>query len=275
MQDLKHVIVFCIIVFAITYLLEFWLWLSGGLKAPFATVVIMGAMYIPLISAVVVTKFIEHESLRKYGISKGKLKYYIYGLIYPLAVIALGLIFVVILGTTEIDFTLSKYKGMFPSLPGFEIPIYFIIINLALAPFINFIPSLGEEYGWRGFLQPKLIEKYSLFKGLLLTGTIWGLWHAPVILMGYNYPSHPNLIGVTAFTIWTILVGFFLGWLRIKSKSVFPAALGHGAINAYIGLGALIAPALDEVLTVPFGLPGFLALFIIALLVYLDLTKTR
>lgn len=275
MQDLKHVIVFCIIVFTITYLLEFWLWLSGGLKASFATVVLMGAMYIPLISAVIVVKFIEHESLRKYGISKGKLKYYIYSLIYPLAVIALGLIFVAILGTTEIDFTLSKYKGMFPSFPSFEIPIYLIIINLALAPFINFIPSLGEEYGWRGFLQPKLIEKYSLLKGLLLTGIIWGLWHAPVILMGYNYPSHPNLIGVTAFTIWTILVGFFLGCLRIKSKSVFPAALGHGAINAYIGLGAIIAPALDEMLTVPFGLPGFIALFIIALLAYLDLTKTR
>ena len=268
MQDLKHVIVFCTIVFAITYLLEFWLWLSGGLKAPFATVVLMGAMYIPLISAVIVVKFIEHESLRKYGISKGKLKYYIYSLIYPLAVIAIGLTFIVILGTTEIDFTLSMYSAR-------VIPIYFIIINLALAPFINFIPSLGEEYGWRGFLQQKLIEKYSLLKGLLLTGTIWGLWHAPVILMGYNYPSHPNLIGVSAFTIWTILVGFFLGWLRIKSKSVFPGALGHGAINAYIGLGALIAPALDEMLTVPFGLPGFFALFIIALLAYLDLTKTR
>ncbi|WP_455277199.1 CPBP family intramembrane glutamic endopeptidase [[Eubacterium] cellulosolvens] len=274
MQDLKHVIAFCIIAFAITYLLEFWLWLSGGLTAPFATVVLMSAMYIPLISAVIVVKFIENESLRKYGISKGELKYYIYSLIYPLAVITLGLAFVAILGTTEIDFTLNKYKGMFPNLSNFEIPIYFIIMNLALAPFINFIPSLGEEYGWRGFLQPKLIEKYSLFKGLLLTGTIWGLWHTPVILMGYNYPSYPNLIGVTAFTIWTILVGFFLGWLRIKSKSIFPAALGHGAINAYIGLGALIAPALDEMLTVPFGLPGFFALFILALLAYLDLTKT-
>jgi membrane protease YdiL (CAAX protease family) len=275
MRNLKHVSLFCFIVFAITYLLEFWLWLSGGLKTSFATVVLMVAMYIPLISAVIVVKIFERESLRKYGISKGKFMYYVYSLIYPLAVIALGLIFVEILGTTEIDFTLSKYKGMFPSFPGFEIPIYLVVINLAFAPFINFIPSLGEEYGWRGFLQPKLIEKYSLLKGFLLTGTIWGLWHAPVILMGYNYPSHPNLIGVMAFTIWTILVGFFLGWLRIKSKSVFPAALGHGAINAYIGLGAIIAPALDEILTLPFGIPGFLALLIIALIAYLDLTKSR
>lgn len=159
--------------------------------------------------------------------------------------------------------------------PTDQIPWYYIAINLAAAPFINFLPALGEEYGWRGFLLPKLIAKYNLIIGLLLTGTIWGLWHAPVILMGYNYPHHPDLLGVTAFTVWCILAGFFLGWLRLKSESVFPAALGHGAINAFIGFGMFIAPASDELMTTPFGFPGILPLLLLAVMAYLDLTAAR
>ena len=81
-------------------------------------------------------------------------------------------------------------------------------------------------------------------------------------------------MGVVAFVVWTTLVGFLLGWLRVKSNSVFPAALGHGAINAYIAFGTFIAPAPDEMMTIPFGVPAILALLIIALLVYYDLRKS-
>ncbi len=257
-----------------TYLLEAWLWFSGGLEVWFALAVLIGVMFTPLLSTVITIKLVEHGSLGSYGIARGRFRYYLYGLVYPLAVIALGLVFVAALGTTAIDFTLTRFKEMVPNVPAAEeIPIYLIIINLILAPFINFIPAFGEEYGWRGFLLPKLIKRFNLLKGFLLTGTIWGLWHAPIILMGYNYPNHPDLIGVTTFTIWAILAGFFLGWLRLKSRSVFPSALGHGAINAYIGLGLLIAPAVDETMTIPLGLPGILALLIIALLAYIDLSR--
>jgi membrane protease YdiL (CAAX protease family) len=146
-------------------------------------------------------------------------------------------------------------------------------VNLLVAPFINFVPALGEEYGWRGFLQPALIERFGLTSGLTLTGLIWGLWHAPIILQGYNYPHHPNLIGVSSFTLWTILVGYFLGWVRIRSNSCLPAALGHGAINAYAGFGLILAPAKDELLGLPLGLPTFLALALIAALLMRDLRK--
>ena len=274
-DDSRQVIVFCLITFAITYILEGWLWLSGGLEVWFALAVLTGVMFVPLLSAVITVRFVEHGSLKSYGIVKGRPMHYLYSLLYPFASIALGLIFVAVLRTTPIDFTLTQFREMAPRVPAFEeIPSYLILINLILAPFINFIPAFGEEYGWRGFLQPKLIGRLDLLRGLLLTGAIWGLWHAPLILMGYNYPHHPDLLGVAAFTVWTILVGFFLGWLRLKSKSVFPAALGHGAVNAYIGLGLFVAPAVDEMMTIPFGLPGMLALFIIALLAYIDLLRS-
>ena len=170
---------------------------------------------------------------------------------------------------------MAKFKEITQNVSTIEeVPIYLITINLILAPFINFIPAFGEEYGWRGFLLHKLMGRLSLFRGVLLTGTIWGLWHAPLILMGYNYPHYPDFIGVAAFTVWAILAGFFLGWLRLKSRSVFPAALGHGAINAYLGLGFFFAPAADEMMTIPLGMPGILALFIVAILAYIDLSRS-
>ena len=273
--DSKQVIVFCLIAFGITYLAEAWLWFSGGLKVWFALAVLTGVMFIPLLSAVITIRLVEHGSLRSYGIERGRLRYYLYSLVYPLAVVAIGLIFVSVLGTASIDFTMTKFKEMAPNVLVIEeIPSYLIVINLILAPFINFIPAFGEEYGWRGFLLHKLMGRFNLLRGVLLTGIIWGLWHAPIILMGYNYPHHPDLIGVAAFTVWAILAGFFLGWLRLKSRSVFPAALGHGAVNAYLGLGFFIAPAVDEMMTIPLGLPGILALLVIALLAYIDLSRS-
>ena len=180
---------------------------------------------------------------------------------------------VLLLGTARVRF--ENLARILPTVPGIPSSMLIIltVVNLLLGPFINFIPALGEEYGWRGFLQPELVKRFGLTPGLTLTGIIWGLWHSPIILQGYNYPQHPNLIGVGFFTLWTILVGYFLGWLRIKSKSCFPTALSHGAINAYAGFGVILAPTQNELLGLPLGLPGFLALALVAALVFYDLRR--
>jgi membrane protease YdiL (CAAX protease family) len=275
-DDSRLIIIFCLIVFVITYILEVGMWLSGILQVRFASLVLASVMFIPLFSAVITVKYIERTNLREYGIVKGRIKYYVYSLVFPFIVIILGLLFVLILETTPINFTLANVRAVVPDIPFItEISMELIVIYLILAPFIYFLPAFGEEYGWRGFLLPKMIKHFNLLGGLLLTGVIWGLWHAPLILMGYNYPHHTDVIGITAFTVNAILIGFFLGWIRLKSKSVFPAALCHGAINAYFGLGLVVAPAGDELRTIPLGIPGILALFIFAVLVYIDLLKSN
>ena len=75
-----------------------------------------------------------------------------------------------------------------------------------------------------------------------------------LIAMGYNYYQYP-LPGVFLFVLWTTFVGIFFGWLKIKSKSVLTAALGHGAINAYVGFGIIFAQTNNQLLGVPFGTP--------------------
>ena len=70
---------------------------------------------------------------------------------------------------------------------------------------------------------------------LALMGLIWGVWHWPVIFMGYeygtNYPGWP-WVGPLLFVWVAFGLGTLLGWLALRSNSVWPAAMGHAAMNA-------------------------------------------
>ncbi|MEN6378526.1 MAG: type II CAAX endopeptidase family protein [Methanofastidiosum sp.] len=266
----KGIIYFVIITFFITYLMDAVIFLNGGLTYQNTFAFLIAMMFVPLIVSVILTKFYLKRKLSSFGLNKGKsIKYYLAAYLYPFLAIGLGVLLFTIMGfgilRTDLDL-------IFPTQYG--IPIYIYLINYSIAPiFPNSIFAFGEEYGWRGYLQDLLLEKFSILKTLLITGVIWGLWHAPLIAMGYNYHQYP-LPGVFLFTLWTIFVGIFFGWLKIKSKSVLTAALGHGAINAYVGFGIIFAQTNNQLLGVPFGIPGLLAFFMFALVFLWDLKRS-
>lgn len=117
-----------------------------------------------------------------------------------------------------------------------------IFSAMIFAPLINMFFALGEEIGWRGLLFPSLKKRFGLVKAHLFTGIIWGLWHTPINMLGYNYgldyPNYPYG-GVVAMCFFCIAIGIFLsGWTE-RSGSIWPAALGHGAINAVAGVPSL------------------------------------
>ncbi|MEV8631898.1 CPBP family intramembrane glutamic endopeptidase [Streptosporangium sp. NPDC051023] len=110
-----------------------------------------------------------------------------------------------------------------------------------VAPLINSIAAFGEEWGWRGWLLPRLMP-LGTWRALLVSGLIWGAWHAPLTLRGYNYPE----LGAWAapfFLVFCVAFGSLLGWLRLYSGSVWPAVVGHGALNASAGLVFLVGDA--------------------------------
>lgn len=109
--------------------------------------------------------------------------------------------------------------------------------SLALAPVFSAliaVPALGEELGWRGFLLP-LLRPLGTWPALLITGVVWGLWHAPLILLGYNY-GRTDALGLALMCVTTVLVGAVFGWLRMRSDSVWPSTFAHGALNASSGV---------------------------------------
>lgn len=104
---------------------------------------------------------------------------------------------------------------------------------ILLSPILNLVPVFGEEFGWRAYLQPKLLPLGER-KTYLLMGVIWGVWHAPVIAMGYNYgygyPGAP-WAGVLMFIWVAFVLGTFFGWVTLRAKSVWPAVIGHAVLN--------------------------------------------
>ena len=122
-------------------------------------------------------------------------------------------------------------------LGGLHVVLVLQVVQGALmGPLLNVPVIFGEEWGWRGYLLPRLLP-LGQWRAFVIGGVIWGLWHAPLILLGYNYPQHP-VPGILFFTVVCVLLGILLGWMRLATGSIWPAVLAHGSLNS---LGPLVA----------------------------------
>lgn len=96
----------------------------------------------------------------------------------------------------------------------------------------NLVATVGEEFAWRGFLQGHMTRQLGVRWGIFILGVFWSFWHLPVLMAGYNFPEHPVLGAFVLFPLQTVGASFFLGWLTIRSRSFWPAALTHAATNS-------------------------------------------
>jgi membrane protease YdiL (CAAX protease family) len=103
----------------------------------------------------------------------------------------------------------------------------------ALSAIAMFAHAFVEEMAWRGFLQPRLISRYGLFRGIFFVGLVWGAFH-----FGWDFNSGMNASDV----IWQIVVrlsgtvamSYAFAWLTIWSESIWPAAIAHATFNAFV-----------------------------------------
>jgi uncharacterized protein len=167
------------------------------------------------------------------------------------------------------------------SATGRALPItsqtYFLIqmvIAMLLSPILNSLAVFGEEFGWRAYLQPKLMP-LGARKALLFTGLIWGVWHWPVIFMGYEYGYGywgAPVVGPLLFLVFTVALGIFFGWMVLRAGSIWPSVIGHGAINgiAALGIYAMLGKPNTLLGPAPNGLLGGLPLILLALFLFLN-----
>ena len=105
--------------------------------------------------------------------------------------------------------------------------------------------ALGEEIGWRGFLLPRLVGQLGFTFGCLVSGIVWAAWHYPGLLWSdYNAGTKPAY-ALTCFTLMVTADAFIMGWLRLKSGSLWPCAMLHASHNLFIQaiLDRMTAPA--------------------------------
>jgi membrane protease YdiL (CAAX protease family) len=147
-------------------------------------------------------------------------------------------------------------------------------VAVLISPLVNGLFTFGEEFGWRAYLQPRLMPLGGR-PAMLLMGLIWGVWHWPVILMGHNYgldyPGAPYL-GPLMMIWFTFVLGTFLGWVALRGGSVWPAVIGHAAVNGIANLGSLFVQGSPNPLLgpLPVGLIGSAGFALVALLILLS-----
>jgi CAAX amino terminal protease family. len=138
---------------------------------------------------------------------------------------------------------------------------------------INALFAYGEEYGWRGVLADEL-RPLGVLRANLVIGVLWGLWHAPIIiLMGHNYGSQ-WAGGVPMMVAWTVPLGFLLAWARERTGSVLAPAMLHGAYNGTIGIFVLLVIGGNLFVALPMGALMAALLAVLAIIVWLLPPKT-
>jgi len=243
MSNRKGIIGFLAITFGITYLVEGILILSGfrvtNLPAVIGQYVIAGVMWVPAIAALITIRFITHEKMSSINFRFGPSwkPYLATALLIPLTFLLTYLLtwllgigspdwqlttFFATIASTGVDMSTAPAPG--PLLAG----LFFT--SLVGAPFINSIFGLGEELGWRGYLLPRLMP-LGKWKAYPLLGAIWGLWHAPLIAIGFNYPGSP-ILGILFMMLLTTAIGFYINELTLRYKSALLAGWVHGVFNS-------------------------------------------
>ena len=264
--------IFLLVTFGLTWAVWAVVYLLGGAEnLPLLTVGSLLAMWCPGIAAIICSRYVTPMSKRDLGLQRGYLERYvsIYFFVFLFLIAAMGLS--VGLGFQEVNATLEPLSSEIADQQyPFNDPILAVFISIissfTLAALFNSMFALGEELGWRGYLLAKLAPM-GLGRASILIGIIWGVWHAPAIFMGLNYPGHPFL-GVLMMIWFTIGWSVVLTWLREVTQSVLSAAFGHGLINAVASLPLLLLLDTDSLIRAPLGITGLVPLSLIALLAF-------
>ncbi|MGI9823359.1 lysostaphin resistance A-like protein [Agromyces sp. Marseille-Q5079] len=273
------VAVFTLIACGAGWLVVLPVWLSGeGLTDPLFGLLALALMYTPALATVVVVLWVRRPANipRYLGLSPirpaGRTWLFVaiafvLFTVLPLLAMLLGQA----MGLISLDFAgLSGITAAFEASGGVAIdPATVVLITLVTLPIVTVVNSaaaFGEEIGWRGWLLPSL-RPLGTVPALVLTGVIWGLWHSPIILLGYNY-QRTDLLGVLAMVVFCVLTGVVVGWLRLRSASVWPAVIAHGAINTATAQWLIFVHA-DDLPVGPWGTilgwPGWMLLVVVIL----------
>lgn len=297
-QDLKRILLYLAITFGLTWgycFLVLYPIVNGeslnGVPSVAAQLMTAVCMFFPA-TGVLLTRLITKEGFRNAWVkpnlrNRKNIKYYLLAWFGPglLTFAGMGIYFLLFPGNLDLTFSyfIATLEATGAPLETLPIPISLLMVvqcvqALFLAPALNFVTCFGEEWGWRGYLLPKVSERLSTIPTLLITGVIWGLWHAPLTAIGHNYglgyAGFP-FTGIAMMCLFCIVLGVFMSYVTLKTKSCIPAILAHGAVNGITAIGIyftydggnpFVGPA-------PTGIIGLMPFILVAILMVISLIK--
>lgn len=274
------VVVFVLTACALAWLVALPLWLGDGLAEPLTVVLLPVMMFTPALATLVVmfvmgvpargqrARFLGLWPLRP---AARVIWLMVAGWLVPPLLVGLGILLSAALGFVQLDLTFAALAAQLQnSLPaGTPLPPVEVVVmaQLAMVPvgaLFNSIFAFGEELGWRGWLLPAL-RPLGTWPALILSGVIWGVWHSPIILLGYNF-GRTDVTGVLLMIGGCVAWGILFGWLRLRSASVWPAVIAHGSLNAAGGVILLFAATQpDMALAGPLGVATWIVIAVVVI----------
>jgi len=289
--DRKGIASFLAIAFGLTWLVEGIL-IQAGLRFPaigqapageaerglylVGPLVLAALMWVPALATLLTTRFVTREGLAIANVRLGPLRpYFVSALVVPALFLVTYALSAVLCGVAP-DWRFTAFCRSMSADPSTLPPPAVVLTGLFLgstivAPFVNGIFGFGEELGWRGYLLPKLLP-LGKPRAYAILGIIWGLWHAPLVLVGFNYPGHPFL-GVLGMIGVTTALGIYINEQTLRHRSTLLAGWIHGAFNCQVyGVWRVLFPEVDPLLG---GFTGVTGIAVWAIFGLWDMRRAR
>ena len=261
--DLRRIGLFLFFAFGIAWAFGLWVYLTGGLvNSPelvpgtgitlALALIALGYMWAPAL-AHILTRLVTREGWNDSGLGLRLEHWWTWAAAWflPAILTFLGVAIYFLVFPQQFDADLGALGQMMHSIEaqtGEALPFSLwtlVLIQLGVGtfvgPFINSFFTFGEEFGWRAYLQPKLMA-LGFRRAMLLIGLVWGVWHWPVIAMGHNFGFDywgAPWTGFLMMTWFTVTASVIFGWLTLRGRSVWPAVIAHAATNGIAAAGIL------------------------------------
>ena len=251
------------------------------------------SMFCPLAATLLVKKVFQHQPTGIGWKVQGKRRYWLTAWFGPAVFTVLAAVLYFAVFPSRLDLSgswlVTAYGGEMDAATlrsqlGVSSASYILqngLLAITLAPPVNMLLAVGEEAGWRGYMMPRLKERFGLLSGRLLGGVIWGVWHWPIMLLtGYEYGTNYLGAPVLGLAVWCVAcfaLNTLLDWLYEKTGCIWVSAMAHGAFNAIASIAQVLTYPADAYYNVlgpmPIGLIGLLPM--LAAAVWLTLRQMK
>ncbi len=198
------------------------------------------SMVMVAVGAFIAGRWVFRDGFKNMGWQWGRPKHYV--AVFGLALLIFGAPVLL-----EILFGLHN-------LPA-DVSAWGILGSFTISFVLTLIPGFSEEFGWRAYLLPRLAQRYSVRRALLLHAFIWWAWHIPALVkIGWAVDgagANPWLsVGVTLLIslLPAMMNAVLFAYVWTASQSLAVASVYHAAYDEVrdalqrgIGFGPLVS----------------------------------
>ena len=205
--------------------------LYGAFGSTIPTLGVMLYAWAPIITAGV-TVWLLNESVRDWFGQLRNLRTGVHWYLIGIVIMMLG---------TEAETIVVVLLGGDATVPYAPISSYIFNFGVTL-----FLAGALEELGWRGFLQPRLQQRFTALRASIVIGVVWGLWHVPMVLTGTG-----DFTIFWEYLLNVIALSVILGWLYNNTEGALPVVMiAHASHNMpRIGNAAGDVPTVFNILS--------------------------